>query len=363
MRLSKIKIQNNKIYDRTTQKQSGLIAMAKKGNDRADQDSPWKLILRQYFQEAMEFFFLDIADQIDWTKPIEFLDKEFQQLTPDSEIGKRFADQLVRVYQKGGNSIILLIHLEVQAEPEEIFPERIFTYLLRIFDYFHQPPISLAILCDSDAKWRPNQYGFTTFGSSLQFNFTSVKLLDYAVQRDELESSQNVFATVVMTHLKAQETKSNPMARKQWKLALIKRLYERGYDRSYILNLFKFTDWLLILPEELKFSFWEELRIYEEERQMPYITSVEQIGYDRGVREADQRLQEQLLEAQRSQERLLNAQRSLLVRQLTRKIGPMPSDTIDRINTVPIDQLESLGEALFDFESIVDLTTWLDNQG
>jgi len=77
---------------------------------------------------------------------------------------------------------------------------------------------------------------------------------------------------------------------------------------------------------------------------MPYITSVEQIGYDRGqvvgydrgVREADQRL--------------LEAQRSLLVRQLTRKIGPMPISTIDRINTVSIDQLESLGGALFDID-------------
>ena len=328
------------------------MILKKATTDRADQDSPWKLILRQYFQEAIEFFFPTIAEQIDWSIPVEFLDKEFQQLTPDSEIGKRFADQLVKVYQNGGNSIILLIHLEVQAEPEDIFPERIFTYLIRIFDYFHQPPISLAILCDSDPKWRPNHYGFTTFGSSLQFNFTSVKLLDYATQWEELEASQNVFATIVMTHLKAQETKRSPKRRKEWKLALIKRLYERGYDRSAILGLFTFVDWIMILPEAAKVEFWQELKIYEEERKMPYITSVEQIGYDRGVE----------AEAQRSRERLLETQRSLLIRQLTRKIGSMPINTIDRINTLPIAQLESLGEALFDFESIADLTIWLDHQ-
>lgn len=39
--------------------------MAKKGNDRADQHSPWKLILRQYFQEAIEFFFPTIASEND----------------------------------------------------------------------------------------------------------------------------------------------------------------------------------------------------------------------------------------------------------------------------------------------------------
>lgn len=88
-----------------------------------------------------------------------------------------------------------------------------------------------------------------------------------------------------MTHLKAQETKRNEPERKQWKLTLIKRLYERGYDRSAIINLFAFIDWLLILSNEAKVSFWQELRTYEEERQMPYITSVEQIGYDRGIEE------------------------------------------------------------------------------
>ena len=344
--------------------------MAKKANERADQDSPWKLILRQYFREAIEFFFPDIAQQIDWSIPVEFLDREFQQLTPDSEIGKRFADQLVKVYQKSGNLIILLIHLEVQAEPEDIFPERIFTYLIRIFDYFHQVPISLAILCDSDPKWRPNQYNFTTFGSSLQFNFTAVKLLDYASQWEELEASQNVFATVVMTHLKAQETKRSPQQRKQWKLALIKRLYEQGYDRSAIMGLFTFVDWVMLLPEAVKVEFWQELKIYEEERKMPYITSVEQIGYDRGqavgydlgVKEADERLLAAQRALERSQEQSLAAQRSLLVRQLNRKLGPISADSINQINTLPIAQLESLGEALLDFGTIADLTTWLDNQ-
>ena len=86
--------------------------MAKKGNDgrrpakghRADADSPWKLILRQYFQQAIEFFFPNIAEQIDWTIPVEFLDKEFVQLTPNSEIGKRLADQCVPRRRMGGLS-------------------------------------------------------------------------------------------------------------------------------------------------------------------------------------------------------------------------------------------------------------------
>lgn len=74
---------------------------------------------------------------------------------------------------------------------------------------------------------------------------------------------------------------------------------------------------------------------------MPYITSVEEIGYDRGVRE------------------ILQRERSLILRLLTRKIGLIDDQTNDRINDLSIVKLESLGEALLDFRSIDDLTTWL----
>ncbi len=39
----------------------------------------------------------------------------------------------------------------------------------------------------------------------------------------------------------------------------------------------------MILPEGLKRAFWEELKVYEEERKMPYVTTGEQIGFDRGL--------------------------------------------------------------------------------
>jgi hypothetical protein len=86
-----------------------------------------------------------------------------------------------------------------------------------------------------------------------------------------------------MTHLKTQETKGDANSRKTWKFTLVKRLYELGYSRSDVLNLFKFIDWAMILPEELKKAFWEDLRIYEEERQMAYVTSVEEIGMEKAT--------------------------------------------------------------------------------
>jgi hypothetical protein len=98
------------------------------------------------------------------------------------------------------------------------------------------------------------------------------------------------------------------------------------------------------LPKVLEVEFWRELQAYEEERKVPYITSVERIGYDRGIQES------------------LARERSLILRLLTRKIGSISDLTLDRINKLSIEQLESLGEALLDFGSIDDLTSWLGNQ-
>jgi hypothetical protein len=318
-----------------------------------EQDAPWKKVLRQYFREATEFFFPEIAKVVDWGKPIEFLDKEFMKIAPDAVTGKRFADQLVKVYQKRGNPIFLLIHVEIQGSREAGFAQRIFTYSFRILDYFGQPATSVVILCDGDPKWRPSNYGFALPGTRLDFEFSMVKLLDYRDRWAELEASQNPFAWVVMAHLKMQETRRDKPSRKIWKLRLIRELHESGYNKTDVLNLFNFIDWILGLPKALEIEFWRELQAYEEERKVPYITSVERIGYDRGLQDGEEKGQEKGAQRQA---------RSLLLKQLARKVGAMPDRIVDRINALSIEQLESLGEALLDFGSIDDLTNWLDNQ-
>ena len=144
------------------------------------------------------------------------------------------------------------------------------------------------ILCDADEKWRPNSYGFSLPGTSLNFEFSTVKLLDYWARWEELEASQNPFAWVVMAHLKMQETKGDNSSRKVWKMRLVRGLHESGYDKTDILNVYRFIDWILNLPKPLENEFWQELKAYEEDRKMPYITTGERIGYDRGKLEERQ---------------------------------------------------------------------------
>ncbi len=50
---------------------------------------------------------------------------------------------------------------------------------------------------------------------------------------------------------------------------------------------------------------------------------------------------------------------TLIIRQLTRKFGELGSETIESIHQLTLEQLESLGDALLDFDHMEDLLSWL----
>jgi hypothetical protein len=317
---------------------------------KTDLDSPWKDILRTYFPQAMQFFFPNTADLIDWSKSHEFLDKEFQKISQDAELGRRYADQLVKVWLKTGKSLWLLVHLEVQSQSETGFEERMFTYCLRIFDQFHQIPTSLAILCDESKTWRPQSYSTEYPDSSIYFRFGIVKLIDFWSCWEELEQNPNPFAVVVMAHLKTMETRPNPEQRKVWKLSLIRGLYDRGLDRQDILNLYKFIDWLMLLPKGLEKTLWNELKIFEEERKVTYVTTGERIGFEQGMQQGRQ---------EGRQEGVQQGELTIVLRLLTRRVGRISPDIEAKIRALSLTQVETLGEALLDFSQPADLDDWL----
>ncbi len=249
---------------------------------KADYDSPWKEALDLYFEEFIGFFFPKAYRDIDWDKGYEFMDKEFQQIVRDAEVGKRLADQLVKVWRKDGKQTLVMVHIEVQSQYESDFAERMFVYNYRIFDRYRLPVATLVVLADDRPSWRPNNYQYEMWDSEMGLKFPVVKLLDYESQWSMLESSTNPFAVMVMAHLKTQATNGNPLSRLQWKLTVAKSLYQRGYSRQDILELFRLINWMMTLPEELEQSFTVEITNYEEEKKMPYITPLERFAIERG---------------------------------------------------------------------------------
>jgi hypothetical protein len=113
--------------------------------------------------------------------------------------------------------------------------------------------------------------------------FPAVKLLDYAQDWQALEADPNPFAVVVLAHLKTLETRKAPADRQAWKVRLVRGLYERGLSADDVRQLFRFIDWVMELPEGLDNLFWEEITRYQEERRMPFITTPERIGMQKGL--------------------------------------------------------------------------------
>ena len=273
-------------------KARGSTALAKTPHTPIDFDSPWKEALEEYLEDFFALFFPEAHADIDWARGFTFLDKELQQVTRDAKLRRRLVDKLVQVWRRDGADIWVLAHIEVQSQEDAEFARRMFVYYYRLFDRYARQVASLAVLGDERANWRPTEYATMLWGCALRFSYPVVKLADYRERRDELETSDNPFATVVLAHLAAQDTRRSASRRRQVKLALTRRLYERGYNRERVLSLFRFIDWLLALPEKQETTFWREIQVYEEERAMPYITSVQRIGERRGEERGERRGEE-----------------------------------------------------------------------
>jgi hypothetical protein len=254
-----------------------------------DYDGVWKEALDEYFVEFMAFFFPQAYNDINWDKDYESLNNELQQITRDAESGKRYVDKLVKVWRNDGQEAWVLVHIEIQSQTDAGFSKRMYTYNYRIYDKYDRIVASFAVLGDENPNWKPSSFGYELWGCEIGFKFPSVKLADYRDKWTELDISDNPFASVVMAHLKTQETKGNVEARKFWKFFLIRRLHEKGYGREDIRKLLIFIDWLMYLPEEIERQLHYEIKKYEEEGNMPHVTSFEKFAREEGLEQGLER--------------------------------------------------------------------------
>lgn len=300
-----------------------------------DYDSPWKDVLERYFERFIAFFFAPIHAEIDWSRGYESLDTELQQIVRDAEAGKRLADKLIKVWRHDGGEQRVLIHIEVQGGFDSGFAERMLIYHYRLYDRYRQPIVSLAVLGDERPNWRPDRYTSALWGCELELRFPIVKLSDYNQRWEELTKSHNPFAVLVMAHLKTQATRQDAEERLRWKLILVKALYGKGYSRQDVLELFRFVDWLLYLPDDLAQSFTQQLIEYEATMSTPYITSVERQGIQQGIQQG------------------LQAERNAFVRQTRRRFGEVVAEALAKLldHIGDPEQLAEVGEWIIDCDT------------
>ncbi|MBE7384776.1 MAG: Rpn family recombination-promoting nuclease/putative transposase [Leptolyngbya sp. SIO1E4] len=105
-------------------------------------------------------------------------------------------------------------------------------------------------------------------------------------------------------------------------------------DMVTTIIVYKFTNLSRQEVEAMLGLNLQETRVYQEAK-----AEGEQIGEQRGLEQGE---------------------RSLILRQLTRKVGDIPQELRSQVEQLSLTQLESLGEALLDFSTRQDLIAWLE---
>jgi hypothetical protein len=269
-----------------TAEQTDTATPKQKTND--DYDSPWKAALDGYLKDFLVFYFPDLYASIDWTKDYESLDNEFQSIAQDADVGKHRADKLFKVNTLDGRSKFLYVHVEIQSQKDSDFEERMFTYNYRIFDKYKQLPVSLAVLADTNKRWKPNQFKLSEHGCQIQFTFPTVKLIDLEIDLDTLTANDNPFAILTAAHFLTKRTAKTPKDRYDLKFKVIRMLYERNWEKEEMIKFLSVIDVLMKLPESFAVKLRERVHILEEETRMRYLTSFEQLAMAEGMQQGMQ---------------------------------------------------------------------------
>jgi hypothetical protein len=197
---------------------------------------------------------------------------------------------------------------------------------------------SFAVLADDSPGWRPSQYRIDVLGCEHFLRFPTAKLLDFEPELAALKRQSNPFALVTAAHLSALRTRRNVGRRFAAKRELVRLLYEQGWERQRVIDLFTIIDWMLALPKELEHKVWQDIDEIERKAQMKYVTSVERLAVERGHSTGK-----------------LEGKLETLTRQLTRRFGPLPEWAAHRLSAGTGEQLDLWSESVLDAATLAEV--------
>ena len=297
-----------------------------------DHDRLFKELISTFFVEFIELFFPQLIDYLD-RDSITFLDKE---VFTDVTEGERYESDLVAQVKFRGKESFFLIHVEAQESSRKWFNRRMFTYFARFHEKFVLPIYPIVIFSYSKPKRAAiSQYvvDFPDF-KVLEFNYQVVQL-NRLNWRDFLNQS-NPVASALMAKMNIAEKERAKVKAECLRLLITLRL-----DAARMQLISGFIDTYLNLNPVEERQFQEEISTFSkpvQEGVMQITTSWMRQGIEQGI----------------------EREKTLILRQLKRKLGEINPALETQIMQLSIDDVEALGEALFDFSTVEDLINWLN---
>ncbi len=321
-----------------------------------DHDRLFKELISTFFVEFIELFFPQLIDYLD-RDSITFLDKE---VFTDVTEGERYESDLVAQVKFRGKESFFLIHVEAQQSSRKWFNRRMFTYFARFHEKFVLPIYPIVIFSYSKPKRAAiSQYvvDFPDF-KVLEFNYQVVQL-NRLNWRDFLNQS-NPVASALMAKMNIAEKERAKVKAECLRLLITLRL-----DPARMQLISGFIDTYLNLNPVEERQFQEEISTFSgpvQEGVMQITTSWMRQGIELGIEQGIERGIEQGIERGIEQgiEQGIEREKTLILRQLKRKLGEINPSLETKIMQLSIDDVEVLGEALFDFSTVEDLINWLN---
>lgn len=221
----------------------------------------------------------------------------------------------------------IVLHCEFQTDPDPTMPFRMADYALRVFRRFPQKRLVQVViyLRPTDSE-RVQQTAFTA--NRLHHEFEVVRLWEQPTELFFQRPGLLPYAALSQTSDRASTLRE------------VAGRIEALPDRQQQNNLAAASGILAglvldkrVIRQVLRRELMQESVIYQE-------------------------LRAEAREEVRQEERLAG-ERTLILRQLTRRLGEVPNQERSQIEALSLEQLETLGEALLDFSAIADLEHWL----
>ena len=307
--------------------------------DAVNHDRLFKGLLTTFFVEFVQAFLPDMAAYLDTTS-LEFLDKE---VFTDITVGESREVDIVVKARFRGQDAFFLIHVENQSSAQSGFPKRMFLYFARLHEKYDLPIYPVVIFSyDKPKRAEPRRYTVAFPGETvLQFKYKVIQLNRLSWR--QFVKQPNPVAAALMSKMKM-----SPQDRPRVKVECLRLLATLKLDPARTRLIGNFIDSYLKLTTVETKKYERELATLapdEKEATVEMMSSWERIGLERGLQEGRQEGKE-----------------DLVVRLITKRFGSVSPQVTQRLDQMPTDQLDALGEALFDFSSVADLEMWLSRQ-
>jgi predicted transposase/invertase (TIGR01784 family) len=219
----------------------------------------------------------------------------------------------------------LILHIEFQTDPKEDIPYRMLDYATRLYRRYPRKPIHQVViyLRKSDSPTvRQNDYK----QGKTSHQFEVIRLWEQP--SEPLLKAPGLFPFAILAQAEKQENLLQQIAQEIEQIRDSREQSNLSASTAILAGLVLEKD---IIQRLLRKDIMKESVIYQE-------------IWSEGLQEGRQK-----------------GEANLVLRQLNRRVGDISPELLPNIRSLDLEQLENLGEALLDFQSLQDLEQWLEN--